>query len=94
MIELIILSQMHFSEFNLVAWLCQNLRIKVVGFGRAVGEHRRSPGNQAQIPLEISEINRRSPGNKQTNPLQIPGENQMQIPKTTTINWHQLEFKK
>jgi len=47
------------------------------------------PGNQRQIPLEIK---RRSPGNKQTNQPQIPGGNQMQIPKTSTIKWHQLEL--
>jgi len=36
-IELIILSQTHFSEFNLGAWWCRNLGNKVVGCGRATG---------------------------------------------------------
>ena len=58
-IELTILSQMHFSEFNLEAWLCLNLVWKVVGRPRRWG-----PG--AQIPQKSArnqrEINRRSPG--------------------------------
>jgi hypothetical protein len=69
---LTILSQMHFSEFNLGAWLCLNLGYKVVGRPRRWGADplrnqreisAKSAPNQPQIPRKINkQINRRSPG--------------------------------
>jgi hypothetical protein len=63
-IELTILSQMHFSEFNLGAWLCLNLGYKVVGRPRRSGADPLR--NQREISAKSArnqrEINRRSPG--------------------------------
>jgi hypothetical protein len=83
-IELTILSQMHFSEFDLEAWLCLNLACKVVGRPRRWGpgaqipqkSARNSAGNEPQIPRKI--INKT---NKSTTD-----------PQTTTIKWNQLSL--
>jgi hypothetical protein len=55
-IELTILSQMHFSEFNLGAWLCLNLGCKVVGCGRAAGGHCRSPPHLISIETKLAKF--------------------------------------